>query len=1027
MIKKLLNKNNLIIVLITIIVTLLIVPPQNVFAAELQLSDYLSETVASWYVFIKGICIAVMIVALIAIGIKAALSSSPDDKADIKMLFLYWIIGIIILIFLEQIIYAVIYLEQIIVDRLRQIAQTIAGSSTPDQEISLYESARTKAYEIKFTSGMLGLFMYIILVYYTFKFFFIYLKRYVNVMILIIASPIVISVNTYRKAFQGKGGLIGKWIKEFLYNVFIQVVHAGVYSTIIAFALTLSDDALSFIGAIITFLALFFMCKLDGIIRKIFNFVGGSSTVEVRDYKNIIKHPIDTVYDTKEYVTETLPGEIKGKAEDLAENFAPEKLINGGVKFANNFKNSVKENLEAIDGKKVKVTAEEIRKEQHKIDNPNAIQKVFNTVQKLAIGAVGAAITGTEKLAKKVKEKIKKLDEATKKAREELNQDSEMIKRFAKILKFHAKRKLIKQRVENNEEESDEEKLQSTFLNVLDNPEQEVLELRESINQSYDDIVAIVYGLQGPAVFINPEIGSSYMGMSVLASARYERRAVSEEIETSSKKIISFPRKRLANQKLENAISSKEAKKVYKFKRFNHSSVQTITSSLNRRFVMNNEYLANLYQVNQMVANGDIQVSGSYIPKDYSGIRKTSIKYTAKLKSHKEHKSVADITFGRYSAPKVREEEYEAQKGKIISFNGAKTRKAKSQAIINTYQERIQDSNWAILESMASDVKEVHNNQVLKSVQKVNQRTNTEVVLQQLTDMGQAVKINNESYLFLSNDSIDENIKQIEGTSQEETNQAIIDNAIINLAVGLDIPLEEIDLRIYEEAKEKLIDDLIQKGLVENSVKSNPEEKEKLVDVLETRKEDIVQKHQETYVSSVMKKAAANILVKTVNASDKAVDKAKEIGSILHDKATENKFINNDYTKVLGQIAKGAVETEAERVKQDLLSQVQSAVDYTNDSIKTAKEIYGITREDIEKKGEQIKEDTKNFAIGVEEKAAEAVRAVVDTVTNPIRFNQKKNKNDESNGDDDSRELFLFTIEGAIAVSRKIQFKIKCN
>ena len=139
MIKKLLNKNNLIIVLITIIVTMLIVP-QNVFAAELQLSDYLSETVASWYVFIKGMCIAVMIVALIAIGIKAALSSSPDDKADIKMLFVYWVIGIIILIFLEQIIYAVIYLEQIIVDRLKEIAQSIAGSSTPEQEISLYGS-----------------------------------------------------------------------------------------------------------------------------------------------------------------------------------------------------------------------------------------------------------------------------------------------------------------------------------------------------------------------------------------------------------------------------------------------------------------------------------------------------------------------------------------------------------------------------------------------------------------------------------------------------------------------------------------------------------------------------------------------------------------------------------------------------------------------------------------------------------------------------------------------------------------------
>lgn len=1026
MIKRLLNKNNLIIAIITLVICMLIIP-NIVLAADLQLSDYLKEMISAWYVFIKYFCIAIMFVLFISLGIKAAISSSPDSKADFKKMLVYWLIGLIILFMLEDIIYAIIALEQNIVERLRQVGLAIAGDSTPGQEISLYESARTKAYEIKFSSGMLGLFMYIILVYYTFKLFIIYFKRYINVMLLILVAPIVIVMYTYRRIFQGKGGIIGRWIKEFIYNVFIQVVHAGVYSTIIAFSLSMSDNALSFLGAILAFIAFYFMFKLDAIIRKIFNFIGGSSTIEVRDYASLIKHPIQSFQDAKGYVTETLPQEIQNKAENLVENLTPQNIANRTAKIANSFAYEAKETMEAIDGKQVKVSAEAVRKEQEKIDNPNAIQKVFNTIQGIALGAASAAITGVENLSKKLKEQIKKINESTKKARQELNQDFEMIKRFAKILKYHAKRKIIEEKAED-EEQPVEEKLQATVINVLDTPEAEVLELKETIQESYDDMVAIVYETQGPAVFIYPQIGSTYMGLSVLASAKQEQRAAIG-VSNIKNRTIAFPRKQLAKSVAEKeqekgkVVSIEAARKKYKFKRFNSTSVQTITSSLNRRFIMNNEYLSNIYQAGQMVANGNIMVSGSYMPKGYSGVKKTTIKYTAKLKSHNEHNVTADITFGRYSAPDVKEEQLEEQNGKIIMFSTIQERKRQAQGIVQTYKDRVQDSNWAVLDAAATDVREVHNQRVSRSVQEVSDKTSTEIVLQRLTDMGQAVKINSELYVTLFDKPIEKVVDEIEGKdSDNTTSQIIADSTIIDIAIRYDIPLEQIDLREDQDIQDSILDELAKKGVISYTTKTNEEERNQVILALEERKNKILNEQKESYISSVIKKTAAKIFVDAIDTGDKIADKAKNVGNRAYEAAMNNSLINNKFNRLLTQVAKNAVEVEAERVKQELLNQVQAAVDTTKEYAKTAQEVYGISKDDFKRKGEQIKEGTKDFAEKVGETAENAAKAVVDAAVEPFRIGRRKGKrnNDEYESDD----MFIFYIMGAVVSEGRYELPI---
>lgn len=1067
MLKKLLNKNNLIIGIITLSLVILAIP-NVVLADSYPLSDYLKETIAAWYVFIKYFCLAVMFVVFIALGIKAAFSGVAEDKAKFKEMLIFWIIGLILLLMLDRIIYAVIAIEQYIVEKLRTLGQDIVGESTVLQEKSLYESARTKAYEIKFSSGMLGLFMYIVLVYYTFKFFIIYIKRYLNVMILILVGPIVIVMYTFRRVFQGKGGLIGRWVKELLYNVFIQVVHAATYSILVGFSLRLSDNALSFLGAILTFVAFFFMSKLDGIIRKIFNFIGGKSTIQVRDYSSILKHPVDSFKDAKGYLTETLPQEMQGKAEQLAENFTPENVKKSTIRFANNFAHETKETMAALDAKRVKVSKEAIQKEQEKLDKPNLPQKILNTIQGLALGATQMAITGVETLAKKVKEQYQKLKEATKNARKELNQDFEMVKRFTRILKHHVVRKKIeKVAVEDEEveeevtEEKIEYKLEATVINVLKSEAEEALELKTEINENKDDndMVATAYKIYGPAIFIYQNISSSYIGISVLASAKYEEMTLKTTEKTSETKgkVIMFPYSQLAKNRNKEEVEVNEgkksaSKKKYTFKRFNRASIITITRSLNRRLIMNSEYLSNIYQVGQMVANGDVQVKGSYIPKGYTRIKRTSIKYTAKMVSHNKHQAVANIELARYSSSKVKEMKLEEQKGQIIHFTSVRQRKQQAQVTVQNYHERVQDSNWAVLAGTATDVRQMHTQKVVSSVQAVRQQSSAAIALQQMADMGQALKINDDLYVTFSDKSVQsfvgvvqeeataklENVVSESGSmfaksekvvakSEETTVQAVIDSSIIDVAMNLDVPLEQVDFKNDESVQESILTTLAQKGVVSYSEIKSETKKTEVITSLEERKEEIVKNDKDNYINSVMKKTAAKMFVNAVNTGDVVVDKVKDVGSKVYQAAINNEVINNDYTKLLGQIAKGAVQSEAERVKQELMDQVQKAVDTTKDYVNAGKELYGVSKDDFKKKGEQIKQGAKDFAIGVEETAEKAAKAALDAAIDPFRIESKKDKRKpQKKGKDkyDSDDVFIFYILGAVVNEGRYELPI---
>ena len=277
--KKILNKNNLIFILILMTLFNLMMPNIS-YAANISINDVLKETVAGWYMILRGLGIGAMIVLLLVLVIKAALSRRSSDEALVKRMLLDWLVGLVLIILIHYFMIFVINVNESMVQGSEKLGQKLSGMKE-GQEISLYESAISKAYEIKFKPGTIGMILYIMLVYYAYKFALVYLKRYVNVLVLILLAPIVCVMYAFKKVLSGKAITLKKWVKEFIYNVFLQSLHAVMYGTLVGLTLKFSNDGESFIGAILCMVLFGVIFKVDKLVRKFFNSVGGDTSVSV--------------------------------------------------------------------------------------------------------------------------------------------------------------------------------------------------------------------------------------------------------------------------------------------------------------------------------------------------------------------------------------------------------------------------------------------------------------------------------------------------------------------------------------------------------------------------------------------------------------------------------------------------------------------------------------------------------------------------------------------------------------------------
>lgn len=250
-----------------------------------KILNLIREKVAEWYYILRLIVIAFMLIILIFIGIKMAISTVASEKAVYKRMLVDWVVGMAIIFMMHYFMIITININEIVVNSLSELStsRTIEKEyqygkienikSASEIETTLYESARTRAYSLSFTDGFTGLVIYGVLVYYAWKFALIYFRRLLNIMVLTVMAPVVGGSYAINKAMSGKAVIFTTWFKEYVINVIIQMFHAIIYVTFVSVALNLS--LISLVGTVMALILLSFMSKSDKLLRELFKVTGG--------------------------------------------------------------------------------------------------------------------------------------------------------------------------------------------------------------------------------------------------------------------------------------------------------------------------------------------------------------------------------------------------------------------------------------------------------------------------------------------------------------------------------------------------------------------------------------------------------------------------------------------------------------------------------------------------------------------------------------------------------------------------------
>ena len=200
-----------------------------------------------------------------------AISTAVEEKILYKRYLKDWLVSFIIVFCIHYVMIFVLDINEYLVGLFK--------TSMPNQEQTLYETVRTKAYELKFTSGIAGTIMYIYLVYLMIKYLFIYAKRYLTINILAVIAPLIGISYSIDKIKDNKGQSFNAWLTDFTLTSLLQTIHALIYTLFISVALETSEDNIG--GTIFAFILLNFMTKADKILMNIFNFKRGKGLTNI--------------------------------------------------------------------------------------------------------------------------------------------------------------------------------------------------------------------------------------------------------------------------------------------------------------------------------------------------------------------------------------------------------------------------------------------------------------------------------------------------------------------------------------------------------------------------------------------------------------------------------------------------------------------------------------------------------------------------------------------------------------------------
>ena len=237
----------------------------------------LAQTVGQYYSIIRYLAIAVLLVILIYIGIRMAMSTVASEEAKYKKMFFHWAVSLVIVFILHYIIIITLYINNVLVEALYNSMGANLNSGNPDAvKGALLDVTQGGLLNLNVLAPILGfpdVIVYVSAVVINFIFMFMYLKRIVTLGFLIIISPLITVTYSIDKLGDGKSQALNTWLKEFIFTVLIQPFHCIIYIVFVktAFELLADNTLTDSLGReFLAIVCMTFMLQAEKIVKKIF-------------------------------------------------------------------------------------------------------------------------------------------------------------------------------------------------------------------------------------------------------------------------------------------------------------------------------------------------------------------------------------------------------------------------------------------------------------------------------------------------------------------------------------------------------------------------------------------------------------------------------------------------------------------------------------------------------------------------------------------------------------------------------------
>ena len=249
----------------------------------------------------RGIAYVFYIVILLYVAIRILISATGREKEKYKSLLQSWLVGLLILTIFPVVIKYAILLNESLVRLIKEevIDKKLSGQASgvfptvqdvdeamleamgentdePNDLMGIYRANALKDYDLGYA------FIYLFLLKELVSFLFVYYKRMITIVFLLILFPFVAISYVFDKVKDGQAQIFSAWLKELLLNIYTQFFHAILYTAIMYIIIALKTGS-GGANIILVMVGLGYLRKGDSLLHALFPTLlkgGGAGTTK---------------------------------------------------------------------------------------------------------------------------------------------------------------------------------------------------------------------------------------------------------------------------------------------------------------------------------------------------------------------------------------------------------------------------------------------------------------------------------------------------------------------------------------------------------------------------------------------------------------------------------------------------------------------------------------------------------------------------------------------------------------------------